>query len=77
MYNDKNFRKQISCQNEIEFEKIAKKLLDGEINVYDLEDNLVEKMEKYFINDIQKQEKELEKIKKHILEMKEKLQNKI
>lgn len=77
MYNDKNFRKQISCQNEIEFEKIAKKLLDGEINIYDLEDNLVEKMEKYFIDDIQKQENELEKIKKHILEMKEKLQNKI
>lgn len=76
----KDFHKQISYQEEIEGkrkkEDLAQKLRKGEITVYDLDDNEVEEMQDYFEKDIKKQEEELEKIKKHIIEIKKRLEDK-
>lgn len=76
----KAFHKQISYQEEIEGkrkkEDLAQKLRKGEITVYDLDDNEVEEMQDYFEKDIKKQEEELEKIKKHIIEIKKRLEDK-
>lgn len=74
----KSFKEEISYKEEIQEqnrkEKIATKLLDGEIDSYDLSDEEVDEMTEYFIKDIEKQNKELQRIKEHIIQMKKQLE---
>ena len=73
----KSFKEEISYKEEIQEknrkEKLAIKLLDGEIDSYDLSDEEVDEMTEYFMKDIEKQNKELQRIKEHIIQMKKQL----
>ena len=75
---EKSFKEGISYKEEIQEknrkEKIANELLNGRIDVYDLSDEEVDEMTKYFTEDIEKQNKELQRIKNHIIQMKKQLQ---
>ena len=73
-----NFNETISYKKEIEEfqskEKMAQKLLVGELKPENLNDKEVDEMIEYFKQDIEKQKKELERIKCHILKMKQEIQ---
>lgn len=75
---EKSFKEGISYKEEIQEknrkEKIANELLNGRIDVYDLSDEEVDEMTKYFTEDIEKQNKELKRIKNHIIQMKKQLE---
>lgn len=53
----------------------AQKLINKEVNFYDLEDEEIEEMAEYFIQDINKIDEELIRIKKHIKKMRQELNN--
>jgi len=73
------FKQEITFREEIEEvnqkDKLAQELLDGKINCEELSDEEVDEMTEYFRKDIEKQEQELERIKKHILEIRKQLKN--
>ena len=75
---EKSFKEGISYKEEIQEknrkEEIANELLNGRIDVYDLSDEEVDEMTKYFTEDIEKQNKELKRIKNHIIQMKKQLE---
>lgn len=75
----KNFTRDISVREEIENQNrkklIAQKLINKEISIYDLEDKEINEMTEYFITDIEKLDKEIIKVKEHILKMKKELNN--
>ena len=75
---EKTFKEEISYKEEIQEknrkEEIANELLNGRTDVYDLSDEEVDEMIKYFTEDIEKQNKELQRIKNNIIQMKKKLQ---
>ena len=50
------------------------KLKNGDIDSYDLSNEEVNEMTEYFMNDIEKQNKELQRIKEHIIQMKKQLE---
>lgn len=72
------FKQHISVVKELknkeEKESLAERLLEYEIFPSDLTDKETDDMIEFFIKDIQEKDKELEKIKKHIIEMKKKLE---
>jgi len=53
-------------------ERLAKKLLNEEISIDDLSDEEVQKMIAYFEKDIEYKDKEIERIKSHIVSMRNK-----
>ena len=74
----KSFKEEISYNEEIKEknrkEKTANELLNGKIDVYDLSDEEVDEMTGYFTEDIERQNKELQRIRNHIIQMKKQLQ---
>lgn len=75
---EKTFKEEISYKEEIKEknrkEEIANELLNGRTDVYDLSDEEVDEMIEYFTADIEKQNKELQRIKNNIIQMKKRLQ---
>lgn len=69
---DISYKEEIKEQNRKE--SIATKLLNGDIDSYDLSNEEVNEMTEYFMNDIEKQNKELQRIKEHIIQMKKQLE---
>lgn len=69
-----NFVSDISVIEEIKEhnrkKSIAQKLINKEISVYDLEDEELEEMTEYFKKDIEELDKEINRVKEHILQMK-------
>lgn len=72
-----NFERQISYRKELreknKKEKLAKKLVAGEKSVDDLTENEIDEMTEYFQIEIEKTDRELDKIKWEILELKKQL----
>jgi len=77
--NKTSFKEEVSYREEIKElerkESVAQELLTGEVDCEDLTEQELDEMTEYFIEDIKKQEAELQRIKIHIMEMKRKLQN--
>ena len=69
---DISYKEEIKEQNRKEI--IAAKLLNGDIDSYDLSNEEVNEMTEYFMNDIEKQNKELQRIKERIIQMKKQLE---
>ena len=67
------YKKELEIQSKKE--EMAEKLRQGEIGVNDLTETEVDEMTEYFIKDIQEIDKELLRIKEHIISMKKKLSN--
>lgn len=56
-------------KEELRKKELAEKLLNNEIDVYDLTDEEVEEMTEYFVKDIEQLDTEINRIKNHIIEM--------
>lgn len=73
-----NFSGHISMKEQLqkqeEQHKLAQKLLDYEISPYDLTEKETDEMTEYFIKDIEEKNRELERIKNHILNMRKELE---
>ena len=73
-----NFAEQISMKEQLqkqeEKHKVAQKLLDYELSPYDLTEEEADEMTEYFIKDIEEKNRELERIKNHILSMRKELE---
>lgn len=72
--HNENFKEKFEIENKKH--ALAEKLIHGEINPSELNENEVKEMTDYFKDDIQKMDTELLRIKQHILAMKKELQNK-
>ena len=61
-------------QKQEEQHKLAQKLLDYELSPYGLTEEETDEMTQYFIKDIEEKNRELERIKNHILSMRKELE---
>ena len=77
--NNSDFIKRISVREELQEEnkkdRLAQKLMNGELDIFDITDEEVEQMIHWFKNDIQEKDKEINKKKEHILKMRKELKN--
>lgn len=67
--NKESFKEKININKNI----LAEKLRSGEIDCDDLNNEEIDEMIKFFNNDIKEKDKEIEKIKEEIIEIKRKL----
>lgn len=73
-----NFIEEVSSKvdnNSLSVQELANQIMSDEVDCYNLTDEQADTMIEYFIKDIAKKENELEKIKNHILEMKNNANN--
>ena len=74
-----DFRNRITVKEELEEQnkkdRLAQKLINGELNVFEITDEEVEQMIHWFKKDIQEKDKELNKKKEYILKMRKELKN--
>ena len=74
-----NFQESISVKKELSEqsrkEDMALKLINDDIDVWDLTDEEVDEMTEWFKKDIEEKDRELNRIKKHILKMRKELKD--
>lgn len=73
-----SFQESISVKEELnernKKEELALKLINYDVDVYDLTDEEVDEMTEWFKRDIEEKDRELNRIKEHILQMRKELE---